>query len=215
MKLQNIPKHWIDRIAEDPNSEFAKKALRVQAKIDLHNGTETKLALKSQKSSIGTFLKQIFQSKVKALPCSRCKRMIEALNQMSLDEVRAERETLVHKIYLNSKETPLPFWTRLAAITDDKLTDGKGTKFMIGLWFDEACEQERKFLASKVWETEPNYIALKSHSGGEVFQIRKSAETGEVTFTGMCDEYSSLTVSNEDAIKILMQAIQFIETDQE
>lgn len=215
MKLQNIPTHWIDRIAADPNSEFAKKALRVQAKIDIHNGTETKLAIKSQKSSVGTFLKQIFQSKVKALPCSKCKRMIEALNQMTLEEVIAERETLVHKIYLNSKETPLPFWTRLAAITDEKLTDGKGTKFMIGLWFDEACEQERKFLASKVWEIKPHSITLKSSSGRGVFQVSKLSETGEVTFTEMCDEHYKLTVSSEDAIKILMQAIQFIETTQE
>lgn len=142
MKLLPLPKHWLERIAEDPNGEFAKKALKIQAKIDTVNAHQTVLEKIENKSSVGTRLKEIFRARVGAVPCSRCKRAIEALNKSPLETLLANKEIIVETIYQNSKEAKASFWAKLLMAADDITSEGKATKFMIARWFDEACKSE-------------------------------------------------------------------------
>jgi hypothetical protein len=144
MKFKPIPRHWRDRIAEDPNSDFAKKALSTQNKINALNAVEEKTTVLPRVSSIGNRLKSIFEDNTGVLPCGACKTIILQLNGMTVDKVLTDKDKITEKIFKNLKQVKLTFIQDLAVKLDIKLTGGAATKFLISMWIEEACNDERK-----------------------------------------------------------------------
>jgi len=138
--LNNIPQSWIDEIKNNPDSPFAKKAARVQQGLAIFIVNErSRTGIKSQ---IGTNLMIMFRDRVSAVPCSGCKTTLRKLNSMTVEEVQEKREVIIEQIERNSTQSTMAWWAKVSAYADDKLTGGAGTRFMLGLWIDEACAKE-------------------------------------------------------------------------
>lgn len=143
MKLHDIPQHWKDKIAADPDSEQAQKYLRVQRRIMAANGDHAAKIERQKQSSVGTWLAQKFKESIGAVPCGKCKRLMESLNAMPVDEISKNRDRIIKQIEANSKTATIKWWARVVSYADDTLTDGALTRCMVGRWLDEAIELEK------------------------------------------------------------------------
>lgn len=99
-------------------------------------------------SEIGTRLQRIIRRETAAsVPCGKCKRMIQSLNRMTVDEVRQRMDQIVEAITENAKEKAPHLWERLAVRLDELVHFGH-TRRKIRGWVEEALAQEEAALAA-------------------------------------------------------------------
>ena len=142
MTLIIIPQHWKARIAADPDGEFARRAKIVVSRIETNNSEHTTSIQRRNQSQIGTRLAKKFKDCIGAIPCGACKQAIEALNRMTVSDVKQREAEIVAVIERNSRTATISWWARVVAYADDTLTDGKLTRTMIARWLHEACAME-------------------------------------------------------------------------
>lgn len=93
------------------------------------------------KSEIGTKLQNIFKERVGAIPCGRCKQMINDLNKKEKDEILSEIDTLVDIIIENLKTSRVSYWVKITKFVDSFFGDNL-TKYVLKTWILEACEDD-------------------------------------------------------------------------
>lgn len=94
-----------------------------------------------QRSYVGDRLKTIFTKRVGAIPCGWCRDEMTKLNQMTPEEIRADRTNIVNRITRNAMNAKKAWWAKLALIVDQSLHLG-GAEIVIGMWLDEAINAE-------------------------------------------------------------------------
>ncbi len=139
MRLQDIPKHWKERIARDPGSDFAKKAIAIQKKIHQENIRENYARNVDAKSRVGTILLSLFK-RVGGVPCGDCRQTLLKLNKLTVEEIHARHDEIVFEIEKNSKKAKAALWAKLLMHIDQFATDGQVARMLISRWLNEACE---------------------------------------------------------------------------
>lgn len=142
MRLPDIPQSWKNEIARDPNSEFSKKALKVQARIREVNHDHDKEAQKGAVSRIGTRLAAKFAANVGAIPCGPCKREINSLNHMTIEQASRQKEQIVNRIENNAATSNQAWYLKLTHKADQLITGGAVSRWYIAKLFDEVLLEE-------------------------------------------------------------------------
>lgn len=148
MRLLDIPPHWKDKIAADPNSELAKKYLRTQQKIAKSNGYLASIEPKVV-SRIGTILLALFK-RVGGVPCGDCKKTLLKLNRLTPAQVRQDHDKYVDEIEANSKKAKTSLWAKVLIHADAITTGGAVGRVLISRWLEEACLIEEGKIESKI-----------------------------------------------------------------
>jgi hypothetical protein len=144
MNIPDIPQAWKDEIAQNPDSEFSKRAKAVRQRIAMVNISEAAIRQKGAVSQIGTRLLFKFKDRVGAVPCSACKATIRQLNQMTLDQVELDHDKIVDKIFENAQNAKMTWWAKVAAFADSVVTGGLASRTLISMWLREATTEEKR-----------------------------------------------------------------------
>lgn len=139
MRLLDIPQHWKERIELEPDSEFARKAIGIQRKIDEENKRDHHLKAVSVKSQVGTILLSLFK-RVGGVPCGDCRLTLLKLNKLTVAEIRERHDQFVLEIEKNSKKAKAALWAKLLMHVDRFATDGAVARSLISRWLSEACD---------------------------------------------------------------------------
>lgn len=142
MNNQDIPMHWKKRIAEDPNSEFAKKALDIQEQLRTKSFSKARSQVAKKKSNVGTLLLERFKKMVDAVPCSDCKRTMVRLDFSTVEEIRDKHNAIVIEIEKNAHRAKSAWWSKLMMKADEMFTDGVVTRLLISKFLTEACDED-------------------------------------------------------------------------
>jgi hypothetical protein len=147
---RDIPNHWKERIAADPDSEQSQKYLAIQKRLRSVGFYEKKVASAVKKSHVGTRLMQQFKASVGAVPCSACKQTMIRLDLMSVHDIRANHEAIVIDIEKNARKAKASWWANLMIKADELFTDGIVTRLLISKLLADACDDEDSEAASPV-----------------------------------------------------------------
>lgn len=143
MRLLDIPKHWKERIELEPDSEFARKALGIQRKIDEENKRDRHAKVVNIKSQVGSILLSLFK-RVGGVPCGDCRQTLLRLNRLSVSEIREKHDHFVLEVEKNSKKAKAALWAKLLMHVDKFATDGAVARSLISRWLTEACDLDER-----------------------------------------------------------------------
>jgi hypothetical protein len=146
---RDIPNHWKQKIAADPNSTLSQEYLRIQRKMRLHVAHERSMTEVNVKSKIGTILLAIFK-RVGGVPCGGCKQTMLLLNRLTPEEVRQRHDYWVEEIEKNSKKAKAALWAKILMHTDAITTGGAVGRVLISRWLEEACLIEEGKIETKI-----------------------------------------------------------------
>ena len=104
------------------------------------------LAGKKQVSRIGTRVSTYFKSRIGQTPCGWCKSQIEEMNSLTVEEVLSSKDKRIEDIINNAKKHA-PWWLKIS-IKADEISHIGGAAYLIGLFIDEACNEEKMELDS-------------------------------------------------------------------
>lgn len=149
MKIQ-IPQHWKDRIASDPDGEFARRTLSTRQRVAAVNNVESKIEKIAVRSNVGTILARLFKDRIGAVPCGNCKAVIGSLNSMTVEHIRNHAEEIIGRIEHNSKNAKSAWWAKLLAHADAVVTGGVVSRHLIAKWLAEACDEDEREAAGIV-----------------------------------------------------------------
>lgn len=141
MKPHDIPQAWKDKIAENPNSIFAKQALAAQLRLQ---DNPTAIPATRIKSNVGTILITLFSDRVGAVPCSSCKQTMASLNRLTPAEIRQQHDEYVVEIERNAKRAAVSWWAKILVQADALGTGGAVTRQLISNWLHEACDMAER-----------------------------------------------------------------------
>lgn len=150
MKAYDIPRHWKEKIAADPDSEKSKKYLGVRKTVHKLN-SEISFRTENLQSEVGSILMEIFE-RVGGVPCSDCKRTLLSLNRLTVSQIRERHNAFVIEIEKNAKKAKKALWARLSMYADQLATGGVVTRRVISDWIEEACEREEARIEQKINE---------------------------------------------------------------
>lgn len=95
------------------------------------------------KSDVGSKLQIIFKERVGAIPCGKCKQMINDLNKKNREEILLDIDNLVEMIIQNLQSARVSYWVKITKFVDSYFGDNL-TRYALKTWILEACEDDKE-----------------------------------------------------------------------
>ena len=108
-----------------------------QPRVSPHRQQNPKL------SGVGSRLERIFSTEWGAVPCGDCKKAIQKLNRMTVEQVRQDKKSIVADIVSRTSKSIPQYWAKVLTSADQFMHLG-GTEYVIGRYLDRACREEEE-----------------------------------------------------------------------
>jgi hypothetical protein len=129
------PQHAVDQFRSSKGLDMIVVTEGNTPRLSPHRQQRPKL------SNIGDRLAQMFATEWGALPCGDCKKAIQKLNRMTIEQVRTTRQQVIADIASRASKAVPQYWAKILTSADQFLHLG-GTEFVIGRYIDRACQEE-------------------------------------------------------------------------